>query len=354
MRSRLLKTSSVGLVLILAASVIEAAKPSEVFQAGYREVLELLSTGDVDRALEHLRKLEEKTLDGEMSQKAIERLWTLKLRVIRDLIDAESLDVLVPIIVFHHQAAVIYRAERQPILAVHSRQMVDELTEFYIQRAEGDGKARVFAGWVFTSLAGFAQEMRSFAASRTLFARALERDPANEFAMLSLGVTLEMHAKYPEAIAYYQRILERRPGNAEARLRLALCHIRARENDTFEYRPLREIAQVAQNPEAAAWVRSLAFQELASLHMKGERRAEAEAWLRRGLEALPEDQNQRIQLAALLERRGQRSEAQKLLAVIKATPEQGDSPRRRYDRVPTEGLPDARATMLRMMNSRAV
>ena len=341
--------------LLVAASLVAlpagAAKPSEAIASGYREILGRLATGEVDGALRDLSTMEKNALGETQTRKQVEALWTVKLRVIRDLIQAESLDVLVPIIVFHHEAAAVYRDERQPVLALHSRHMVDELADYYAKRAD-DPKAEVFTGWVLSSLGGYVQEARSFSTSRSLFLRALDADPANEFALLSLGVSHEMHGRYWEAVDYYGRLLQLRPDHSEARLRAGLCRLKGNIPDEVGIRTARELERVARNEKAPPWVRALAYQELAAGRMRAEERQAAERWLREGLAALPGDQTQRIQLASLLERRGARREAQKILAAIESSPDSGDSPRRRYDRMPTEGLEEGRETMRRMMASR--
>lgn len=328
-----------------------AAKAADAIANAYRDVLGRLAVGDVDTALQNLSQLEKNAIGESQNRKAVDTLWTTKLRVIRDLIQAESLDVLVPIIVFHHEAAAVYRDERQPVLALHSRHMVDELADFYAKRAD-DPKADVFTGWVLSSLAGYVQEARSFSTSRALFQRALDIDPANEFALLSVGVSLEMHGRYWEAVDYYNRLLGVRPDHAEARLRASLSRLKGKIPDEVEFRAVRELEGVARDSSAPEWVRTVAYQELAALHMREERRGEAEKWLREGLELVPTDQTLRIQLASILERRGQRRDAQRLLQPIQPRPDGGDSPRRRYDRVATEGLEEGRETMRRMMAAR--
>lgn len=332
----------------LVASPVVAAKPTAAIANGYREVLGRLASGEVDNALVDLSNLEKRALGESQSRKLVDTLWTTKLQVIRDLIQAESLDVLVPIIVFHHEAAAAYRDERQPVLALHSRHMVDELADYYAKRAD-DPKAEVFAGWVLSSLGGYVLEARSFSTSRSLFLRALDMDPANEVALLSVGISLEMHARYWEAVDYFERLLKVHPNHAEALLRSSLCRLKGNIPDEVGIRSLSRIQRVARDRDAADWVRSLAFQELAALHMREERREEAEAWLREGLEFSPTDQTLRIQLASLLERRGERREAQRVLKAIQPAPDSGDSPRRRYDRVATEGLEKGRETMRQMM-----
>lgn len=351
MRKSLFLVANLTVVAALVVSPAGAVKPTEVIADGYRQVLGRLAAGEFDSALEDLSNLERTALGESQSRKLVDTLWTTKLGVIREIIEAESLDVLIPIIVFHHEAAAAYRDERQPVLALHSRHMVDELADFYAKRAD-DPKAEVFAGWVLSSLGGYVLEARSFSTSRSLFLRALDLDPANEVALISVGISLEMHGRYWEAVDYFERLLKLQPNHAEALLRSSLCRLKGNIPDEVGIRTMNRLERVARDENAPEWIRVLAFQELAGVAMREERRGAAEAWLREGLTFAPADQTLRIQLASVLERRGQRREAQRTLKAIQARPDGGDSPRRRYDRVAADGLEKGRETMREMMASR--
>lgn len=318
-------------------------------KAAYRDVLAILATGDRDAALEALYQLETGAVGDDEPWKEIEGFWRQKLRVIRDLVLEHPLDLMVPIVVLHHDAYEMYRERRRPLLASHSRTMASELAEIYADRARSH-EAAGFSSWVLISFAAYLQESWSISQAAHYFDRALKLDPVNEFALISLAVAMEKSGDYEKALGYLDRLLAVAPDDPAIRLRRALCQARAR--------PLEREAALAELEKLSAssgpaWVRSLAFQELARMHHKAGAGQTAEEVLRRGLEVLPDDQQLSVQLAAVIERHA-RGEARQILASVGPGEWGRDSPRQVYDLWPSGGLQAARGTMRAMMEDRLV
>jgi tetratricopeptide (TPR) repeat protein len=346
-------THLLAALIALAATTQGAGRPAgaatlkaEDVQPGYRQVLSTLAAGDENQALKELFAFETGVL-GEMPRPGkVETFWRLKLRVIRDLAQSESVEVLLPISVFHHDAYLLYRERSRPMLAAHSRTMAGELAEFYASRAESQ-EANVFAGWVLTSIGSFHQQSRSVSTSIAVFRRALELDPGNRVAAMGIAVSFERRADYERAIEALEYALRIDQQNAEARLRLALCTARQEEADRVAARV--DLERVITEETAEPWVRSVAFQELARLYLdEGESEA-AERLIRDGLAQLPGDQQLAIQLAAILDARRRPKEALRVLGEFETGDWSHVSPRQIYDRWPTEGLAEARDTMRQMM-----
>ncbi|MGB3562324.1 MAG: tetratricopeptide repeat protein [Thermoanaerobaculia bacterium] len=343
-------------LLVLAATAPVTGRPAtaatlkaEEVQPGYRQVLATLAAGDEDRALEELFAFETGVL-GELPRTGkVESFWRFKLRVIRDLAASQSVEVLVPIAVFHHDAYLYYRERRRPILAAHSRTMAGELAEVYASRAESQD-ANVFAGWMLTSFGSFHQQSRSVSTSIAVFRRALELDPGNRSALMGIAVSFERRADYERAIQALQQAVHLDRQDAEARLRLALCTARQEESDKDAARV--DLERVIAEGTAEPWVRSVAFQELARLHLEEEQTETAEQVIRQGLAELPGDQQLAIQLAAILDARRRPKEALKALEEFETGDWNHVSPRQIYDAWPTEGLAAARDTMRQMMFER--
>lgn len=330
-------------------AAMAAALKAEDVQPGYRQVLATLAAGDEEQALEELFAFETGLL-GELPRPGkVETFWRFKLRVIRDLAASQSVEVLLPIAVFHHDAYLLYRERRRPILAAHSRTMAGELAEFYAARAESQD-AKVFAGWMLTSFGSFHQQSRSVSTSIAVFRRALELDPANRAAIMGIAVSFERRADYERAIQALEQALRLDRQNAEARLRLALCTARQEEADKKAARV--DLERVIAEEAADPWVRSVAYQELARLYLEEDRSEEAEVLIRRGLGELPGDQQLAIQLAAILDVRRRPKEALKVLGEIQTADWNQVSPRQIYDSWPTKGLAEARDTMREMMTAR--
>ena len=75
----------------------------------------------------------------------------------------------------------------------------------------------------------------------------------------------------------------------------------------------------------------MAYQETARVYLADEETSQAEADLRRGLEALPGDQQLSLQLAAILDSQRQRTEANRVLDNIEIYGWERDSSRQTYD-----------------------
>jgi len=300
--------------------------PSEI-QAGYRDVVSILATGDEDAALEALFEFETVVVGDEQPWKRVEDFWRLKLRVLREMLDADSLALLMPVMMLHHDANQMYVERERPFLAAHSRTMSVELSEIYADRANSSA-AREFSGWVMTSLGAMLWHPTSVVSSADLFYRAQMVDPSNPIALMGLGAAYERSANYEKAIDYLTRLLELDPENSVAALHMALCQMRS--DMTLRDQGL-ETLRGLQRPEEPNWVRSIAFQEVARAQLSDDDVEAAEATIRRGLNALPGDQQLAMQLALVLDGKRRPKEALGVLKAIEPGSEQVPSPRLTYD-----------------------
>lgn len=300
--------------------------PNEI-QTRYREVLSILAAGDQEGALEALYDFETLVVGEDQPWKRVEDFWRLKLRTLREMLDAESLDLLKPVIMLHHDANQMYLERDRPFLASHSRTMSVELAEIFADRANSSG-AREFSGWVMTSLGAMLWHPSSVISSADLFYRAQLVDPGNPIALMGLGAAYERNASYEKAIEYFSRLLEMDPENSEASLHLALCQVRG---DAPHRDQGLETLRSFQGPGTPDWMRSIAHQEVARAEVAAEDVEAAEATVRRGLEALPGDQQLSLQLALLLDARRRPKEALAVLKSIEVADGQEPSPRLAYD-----------------------
>jgi tetratricopeptide (TPR) repeat protein len=309
---------------------VEAArggmKPLEYKQA-YRGVLAVLAGGESERALAELAELEQRATGEEEAWRFLDNLWRLKLQVIRDLLANRSPDLLMPIIMLHHDAYFLYTELDRPYLAQHSRTMASELAEVYAERA-GTAGAATFAGWTLSSFGAYLWSPSNIGGSADLFYRTFLVDPDNEVALRGLAAAYERAGDYPKAIEYLRLALAQEPGDAEIRLRLALCEIR--QDAHAAEAVMSSLTQLTgeQHPE---WIRSIAYQESTRIHLQGGDIEAAEALLRQGLEDLPGDQQLSLQLAMILESKRRRSESLATLQAIRIDGWERDSPRLIYD-----------------------
>ncbi len=344
-----------GLVLLASAQLSAALRPRTV-QLRYRAVLRTLAAEGVEPALAPLAKLEHEAFGSDPNQKRLEAFWKLKLGVLREVLDGQPPDILIPVVMLHHEAYQHYLENGRGVLAGHARVMATELADFYAEK--GDSRAaRDFAAWVRISFAANLQEQRALAGSTEFFYKAVALDPRNVFAIWSLGANFEKGGEYERAVEYFERLLEMRPGFEEAELRLTLCRVRlvpklaSEAQDATQQAALRDLERLASEA-TAEWIRSIAAQERARLLIQLGRVDAAETVLRGALEELPGDQNLTLQLIRLLEGSKRRTEAWNLLNRLSEQTASGSGPRQIYDSYPRAGLEEARAGLIQAMTDR--
>lgn len=311
------------------ASPIQAAKtlrPLETKQR-YQQVLKTLATGDLEQALDELQAMEKKAVGEDQPWRMVDNLWKLKLQVIRDLLASQPPELLMPIIVLHHDAYFRYAEQDRPYLAQHSRTMAAELAQVLAERA-GTPAAAAFSGWTLSSFGAYLWSPSSIGASADLFYRAFLVDPGNPVALRGLAAAHERAGEYEKASEYLMKALALERGDPELMLRLALCGWRRDAATVDTAISTLSSLTAAGNPD---WIRSVAYQEMARAHLsKGESEA-AEAVLRQGLQELPGDQQMSLQLAAILDGQRRRDEVLAVLDAIEIVGWERDSPRQIYD-----------------------
>lgn len=325
---------------VAASPALGAAIRADEVRSEYRHILGLVAAGKREQALSELVAFETGVVGDQQAWRYIDKIWHIKLGVIRELLEVQPVQLLRPIILLHHDAYFEYAELGRRYLAGHSRQMAAELAEIYVQRA-GTPEAVEFSGWVLTSLGAYLWSPNSVGESAELFYRAQLADPGNEIAVLGLSAAYEKKGDYDKAIEYLERAIQLDRGNSEARLRLVLCRLRGGTETPAD--AMRQLAALADDG-SPAWIRSVAFQEMARIQIHDGDLAAAEATLRHGLKALPGDQDLSLQLAAVLERQGRRAEAIDVVETI--TPTMEDSPRERYDFWVPLGIEEARVEHL--------
>jgi tetratricopeptide (TPR) repeat protein len=331
------------LLLALGSSSSSAAaslKPPEI-KAKYREVLGVLATGDLDAALVDLMEFETGVVGDEQPWLRMESFWRIKLRALRDLLNAETLDLLRPVIVLHSEAYFEYGNAGRRFMAGHSRLMATELAEIYALRVNAP-EARVFSGSVLTNFGVVLWTPTNIVQSSDLFLRATSADPGNSLALLGLGTAYEHAGNYERAIRYLSGVLRLEGENHLASLRLALCQLRASE-DFFQEATL-SLENLTQS-DAPEWIRSIAYQELARQKLKTADLDAAEALLQMGLQDIPRDQQLSVLLGSVYDLKRRPKDT---IQVLDAIPENGwnrVSPRQIYSNWEPVGVEETRARL---------
>jgi Tfp pilus assembly protein PilF len=298
----------------------EEIKPERI-QELYRKILTDWSTGQVDRAPDELIELET-TVAVDTDARTHKTLLKAEQEIIHQVGQAD-IEVLVPIAVLHHEAyrRLLARGGRGHALAmVHTRNMAKDLALLY-QEQSGSAGAALVASRLLTSLGGLLLQAAQQLPAAGMFQKAIELDGHNIPALLALATVYEKNAQTESAVKLLRQALTLEPANAEARLRLALNL--KRQDQTAESQKLFEGLTTEKEP---SWVTPLAYQELARLASDKGKGSEAEKVLRQAVERFPEDLRLRIQLAAVLDRRGAAGEATALIEKALEAPSTTASP----------------------------
>ena len=323
--------------------------PSERIQEIYRRILKDWSAGETERAPNELIELETSVVvEGDLGTR--KTLLKAEQAVIHQ-VGATDLEVLVPIAVLHHEAyrRMLDRGARGQATALsHTRSMARDLAILYREQSGSEGAALV-SSRLLTSLGGLLLQSAQQLPAAEMFQQAVELDGRNIAALLGLATIYEKNAQVESAVKYLRRVLEADPENAEGRFRLAMNL--KRQDQMAEARKLLEGLTASTEP---SWVTPLAYQELARLASDQEKRDEAEKVLRQALERFPDDARLTIQLAAVLDRKGEGREATALIYKILASPSsrEASSARYLYNTVRPEAFAEARTFLAENSRSR--
>lgn len=292
---------------LLGLKAGEQIKP-ERMQDLYRKILTDWSAGQTDRAPDELIELET-TVVVDTDARTHKTLLKAEQEIIQQVGQAD-IEVLVPIAVLHHEAyrRLLARGGRGHALAMaHTRNIAKDLALLYHEQSGSEGAALV-ASRLLTSLGGLLLQSAQQLPAAEMFQKAVELDGHNVPALLALSTVYEKNAQAESAIKLLRQAVAVEPANAEARLRLALNLKRL--DQTAESQKLLEGLTAEKE---ATWVTPLAYQELARLAGGRGKSSEEEKVLRQAIERFPDDLRLRIQLAAVLDRRGAPGEATTLI-----------------------------------------
>jgi tetratricopeptide (TPR) repeat protein len=301
----------------------------------YREALAPLAAGEEgwEQARAALFALQSETLAGD-GRGSLTQLQQGVLTVAQELAE-RSPEALPPLIRLHDALYQGFRRRRVFSLASFNRLMVESLAELYAAR----GGSQELAAYALVSLGGYLQEANLPATSSRLFRRALALDPGSRAARLALGSLHERLGDPRGAVAQLEPALAAAPGDAEARLRLAV-NLGRGGGDRRRSQGLFEEVVRGDGP---AWVRALAHQELARHELALGDAAAAARRLEAAVQELPDDRGLHLLLAVAYDRLRQPRES--LDALTRVGSGGGESPRKRYDGWPQGAIDGARSRL---------
>ena len=333
LRPSLCRAAVAGALLVAPAGAAGPQIDAKV-RSAYPQVLQMWAAGEGDAALEALEAMESSLVRPEKATRDVEEMWKSKLAVIRETIGRSSIEVLVPIMMLHHDAGGYYASQRKMRLATHSRTMAAELAHFYAKNSQ-EGTSKVLASDLLASLGGHLQQALVVRRSAALYSEALDLYPGQMAAHLGLAAMYERRGELGQAQHHYRESVRLAPELPEPRLRLAL--VTARMGERAE--ALEEL-ELVLSMEIPDWMRRLALQERA-------RRLAGDAGLeiaKGAAREYPDSSRQAILESFLLERRRRPTEA---LTALRALPQQAESESERYfyTRWPQQALEETRSRL---------
>jgi Flp pilus assembly protein TadD len=250
-------------------------------------------TGDFDGMDRHLaaaRKLgwPEQAIGDEATLAAVQRgqIGVAHRSRLRGAVDAGSPD-----------SAVILEALAQGYLRTFEIRLALDCLEEYLQRDPDDARALLWQG-------ESRERLRDVPGAKDSYGHAVELDPDNEDAHLRLAnLLIGDQSRAAEALAHYQFLEERRPGDPAVLLGLARCHIQLGDS--------AEAVRILDDLVRAYPGDAQALGERGRLAIVQGATAEAEGLLRRAIEVDPHDAKLCFALARCLERQGNETEARR-------------------------------------------
>lgn len=307
-------------------------------QSRYRQILALWAGGQTEKAVNDLIALEKSVVrDDDAGTK--KRLLKAEEAIIHE-IGAANLETLVPVAMLHHD---VYRrylemgAKGHSLLLAHARGMARDLAILYKEQSGSEGAALV-SSRILTSLGGMLQQYAQQLPAAEMFYRAVALDPRNTAAMMGLCIVYEKNSQYQSAVDLLRKVVDLDPGYSEARLRLALNLKRLGKTDDARKR----LAELAEGKDAD-WVTVLAAQELARVYIEQSSPAGAQKVLEAAIQRFPNDARLYVELAAVLDRKGEMRSAQAVMEkVLALKPSAGDAARLLYNTTRQETFAQAR------------
>jgi len=302
----------------------------------YRKALQLLAAGDEPAARRAVAAIETPLLTGP-EPASPEDVVDIELGVARDLA-ASKPQSLLPVALLHET---LYRDAQQHhdfVHAAHTRELVFALADLYADRAGGaDGKRT--ASHLLLGLASHLTESAPATLRDRIFKQVLAYDKDEPAAHLHLAAEAEREGRYPDAAGHLERLLRTHPNDPEARVRLAV-NLRRLGKVADADRLLDGLIRGSAAATAATepWVLALACQENGRALLAAGRLDEAERFLRDALQRLPGDEKLVFELATVFDLRNDPAQARQVLAGFQTAHDAGESPRHRYNHVPTDAL----------------
>ena len=316
----------------LEAPPLVAVADADVVRSRYVEALRRLAAGDDAASRDAVVALERDALAPGSSWTPA-RLVRLEVGVARNLLRTTP-GAVVPLLMLHGEVARDRLAAGDTAGTQRALSVAVELLRLP-SNDDADAATRTAAAETAAALADTFFALGAPSDTRALLERARELAPDSVPVAIGLAAACEVTGDYWRVVGTLGPLLERSAAPIELRLRLGVNLRRVNRPE-----PAAAALTECAAPGHPTWVRALATEELALLHLDRERPADAARVLEDGLAALPDDQSLLVLLAYVSEQGGQVARAHRVLQRLDrlAAADAAESPRLRYARWSNEQL----------------
>jgi tetratricopeptide (TPR) repeat protein len=312
-------------------------------ELAYLEALGLCASGQWNACVEGVFEMEGRAIRDAGKASPPAELFTLEGSGINALAE-HTASSIIPLLALHHDVFRTWVATDDPVGLRHSVRLVAAMAND-IRKRPALAEATPAAAAVLASIGDSLHQHGVFDSATTVFDLALKLDPTHQASLLGIAADHEWLGHYDETVEALEDFGKRPDALFEVRLRLGvnLLRIGKRGDAITELR-------ACTDSDAAAWVRAVAYEELALHHLDNGRPDQAKAVIEEATTALPRETTLRLMSAYVEEAGGDLGAARRVLTRLdqRALSSYRESPRKRYARWPSEVFAEQRRVIERL------
>ena len=299
--------------------------------SAYSSALEFCISDRWGEGVAEVFELERRTIGQSRSATLPAELFNLEATAIKTLADNTS-GAIIPLLVLHHDVFMAWTEAGDSLGQKHSIRLIAAMAND-IQKQSTPAPATSAAVGVLASIANTLYRHGVSDSALEVLELALTLDPNHQASLLGTAADHEWFGHYEETVEVLDGLGERSDALFEGRLRLGVNLLRiGRTRDA-----IAEL-QACTDRSAPAWVRTVAYEELALYHLDNDRPEKAEALIEEAAAQFPRETTLQLLLAYTMEVRGNLGGARRILARLdqQAVTTYRESPRKRYARWPSD------------------
>lgn len=315
----------------LATSTISAA------ELEYSDALGLCASGRWNECVASVFEMEGRAIQDTGGASPPAALFTLEGSGITYLTE-HTPSSMIPLLALHHDVFRAWIAAKDPIGQKHSVRLIAAMAND-IRKRPALAPATSTALAVLASIGDTLYRLGEPENAIAVFELALELDPTHQASLLGIAADHEWLGHYQETVEMLRDLGERPDALFESHLRLGVNLLRiGKPRDAIT------MLRACTDPGAPAWVRAVAYEELALSDLDNGRPEQAKALIEEATAVFPAETTLRLMSAYIEEAQGNLGEARRVLTPLhqQALSSYRESPRKRYARWPSEVFAEQR------------